>query len=172
MTPKKQQLLGILAVFLCVVAADQIAKTIIMHVYPAPGLHRPGPGPVFFHFTHQRNPGLVGGLFNTRPVLARVAPLLASLVLLYLYRYLDKTSKLQTLAFGLIAGGAVSNIIDRVRLGSVTDFLQFHFYFIPFNFPWKHYPAFNIADSCICVGVFLLVVGWYFMEQQHAANTV
>ena len=114
----------------------------------------------------------MGGLFGSRPILAKVAPMLASLVLLYLYRYLDKTSKLQTLAFGLVAGGAIGNMIDRVRLGTVTDFLQFNFYFVPFDFPWKHYPAFNVADSCICVGVFLLVVSWYFMEQPHAADPV
>lgn len=172
MTPRRKQLLAIVAIFVCVVVADQVTKSTIMHLYPTPGLHRPGQSPVFFHFTHQRNPGLVGGLFGSRPILAKVAPMLASLVLLYLYRYLDKTSKLQTLAFGLVAGGAIGNMIDRVRLGTVTDFLQFNFYFVPFDFPWKHYPAFNVADSCICVGVFLLVVSWYFMEQPHAADPV
>ena len=65
----------------------------------------------------------------------------------------------------------VGNLVDRFRLGWVTDFLQFHFYFIPFDFPWKRYPAFNIADSAICVGVAVLVVAWYVVERRHVSDT-
>ena len=60
------------------------------------------------------------------------------------------------IAYGMILGGALGNFIDRIRLGAVTDFFQFHFLFIPFDFPWKYYPAFNIADSGIICGVILL----------------
>lgn len=170
MTQRKKQVIGILVVFACVVCVDQVAKALVMRAFHEPTFRVPSDGPEFFRLTHQRNPGLVGGLFRTKPVMAYLAPVAASMVLLYLFRYLEASSKVQTLAYGLIAGGAVGNLIDRVRLGSVTDFLQFHFYFIPFDFPWKYYPAFNVADACICTGVFLLVVSWYFVEQDHAAD--
>ncbi len=60
----------------------------------------------------------------------------------------------------MVLGGALGNFIDRLRFGSVTDFLQVHFYFIPFDFPWKFYPAFNLADSAIVMGVIALVFTW------------
>ena len=78
--------------------------------------------------------------------------------------------RLPDLLFQLIAGGALGNIIDRIRLGSVTDFLQFNFYFIPFEFSWKRYPAFNVADSAICVGVFLLVIPGHTAKDDDAAD--
>lgn len=53
-------------------------------------------------------------------------------------------------ALALIIGGAVGNVIDRVRFGAVLDFLDFHYRNL-------HWPAFNLADSFICVGVFILI---------------
>ncbi len=61
------------------------------------------------------------------------------------------TDLLVALALGCIAGGAVGNIIDRVRVGSVTDFLDFHL-------GEYHWPAFNVADSAIFIGVVILVL--------------
>lgn len=162
MSSRRKQLIWIFAAFAIVMVADQVTKAIIIAKIPEQHFvdfsH-----PRFFEFTHQRNPGLVGGMFSNQPILAKSAPILATLVLLYLYRFLDKNSRFQSFAYGLIAGGAIGNLTDRLRLGSVTDFLQFHFYFIPFDFPWKYYPAFNVADSCICTGVFLLIVTWYLI---------
>ncbi|HOV75225.1 MAG TPA: signal peptidase II [Candidatus Hydrogenedentes bacterium] len=171
MSPRKNQILWILTVFLLVVVVDQTTKALIIAYYPEEKILRIGPEPEFFRISHQRNPGLVNGLFRESPVKAMVAPILAMGVLAYLSLHLNPRSKLQSTAFGLIAGGAIGNMIDRVRLGSVTDFLQFHFYFIPFNFPWKYYPAFNVADSCICTGVVVLLLTWYFIEEQHVPDT-
>ncbi len=97
---------------------------------------------------------------------------MATVVLVYLFRHLDVYSIRQALAYGMVAGGAGGNLIDRIRLGHVTDFLQFYFYFIPFDFPWKRYPAFNVADSAICVGVFLLIISWHKVEgaERRAAD--
>jgi len=106
---------------------------------------------------------------GNRPV-ALLGPVFASLVLMYLFRYLDPASKVQSVAYGLVAGGAIGNLIDRFRLGWVTDFFQFHFYFIPFEFSWKRYPAFNVADSAICVGVVLLVITWHMAKGDDAAD--
>lgn len=157
MTPRKKQLAIILACFVVVVCVDQITKAIVMAKVPE--FHFVADK--FFQISHQRNFGIVGGMLGDSPMMARLAPLMASLVLLYLYRHLEVASKVQSIAYGLVAGGAVGNLTDRIRLGSVTDFLQFNFYFIPFDFPWKTYPAFNVADSAICTGVFFLIVTWW-----------
>lgn len=169
---RHKQLAWILIVFACVLCADQVTKALVIAAIPEPGVAARAQAPCFFRLTHQRNPGLVGGMFRSNRAVAFAAPVFACFVLLYLFRHLDRSSRVQSVAYGLIAGGAIGNLVDRFRLGSVTDFLQFHFYFIPFDFPWKHYPAFNIADSAICVGVFLLIVSWFAVPEEDASNPV
>ncbi len=173
MSARRKQVLWILAVFATVVIVDQVTKAIICITIPdIERVYYLGSHPVFFRFSHQVNEGVVGGMFRYKPVLAYAAPLFATCILLYLFRFLEPGSRLQSTAYGLIAGGAIGNLIDRLRLGHVTDFLQFHFYFIPFDFPWKYFPAFNVADSSICTGVFLLIVSWYWIGQPDAVDPV
>lgn len=158
MNTRKRQILLILAVFAAVVVLDQVSKAYIRAHYDVNGaLFRES---TLFWISHQRNEGLVGGMFSGNRLVAIVAPMAALSVLVYLSRHLDPASRVQSLAYGLVTGGAIGNLIDRVVLGYVTDFLQFHFYFVPFDFPWKYYPAFNVADIGICTGVFMLVVSW------------
>lgn len=171
MSIRKRQILLVALSLLAVLVADQVSKAIILHTVEKYSVSPEGRETTFFYITHERNPGLVGGMFRDRPVVAMVAPILATLVLAYLFTHLDPSSRVQSVAFGMIAGGAFGNIIDRLRLGEVVDFLQFQFYFIPFDFPWKRYPAFNLADTGICTGVFLLVVTWiWFDRKAHQAN--
>ncbi len=167
MHAKDRRLRVILITFLVVLTADQVSKAIVMALIE---VDRPPDFDVFFQFTHQRNPGLVGGMFREVPALAYVLPVFATGILVYLYRFLDPKSIWQTLAFGMVFGGAVGNLIDRFRLGSVTDFLQVNFYFIPFDFPWKFYPAFNVADSSVCVGVAILVITWNLAPPPEKSN--
>jgi signal peptidase II len=61
-------------------------------------------------------------------------------------------------ALGLILGGAIGNVIDRLRYGHVVDFLDFHWSWLGALFPGGHFPAFNLADSAICVGAGLLIL--------------
>jgi len=155
MNPRKKQALWIFSVLGTVFTLDQISKAIVIRNVEA---HAPYRGDIFFHVTHQRNTGLIGGAFSDIPLVAYIAPLFAFLVLVYMYTQLNTHSRIQAIAYGMIMGGATGNILDRLRFGSVTDFLQFHFYFIPFDFPWKYYPAFNIADAGIILGVSLLFI--------------
>jgi len=75
----------------------------------------------------------------------------ASIAVIAIYRKLMPGQKLTALSLSLILGGAVGNLIDRIRLGEVIDFLNVHWY--------QHYwPAFNVADSALCIGVGLLAV--------------
>ena len=77
-------------------------------------------------------------------------------VILYYYRQLPERAWLVRLALGLQLGGALGNVVDRLRQGYVVDFLE-----VP------HWPVFNVADSCIVVGVVLL--GWVMWREERRA---
>ena len=168
MTFPKEQLKWIAPVFLGVVILDQVTKTLI-RVFVDEGARVRDD--VFFQIVHHGNSGMIGGAFSEYPIVAMVAPLIALGILLYYFRMLNPNSKWQSAAFGIILGGAIGNMIDRVFFGAVTDFLQFHFLFIPFDFPWKMYPAFNVADSAVFTGVGLLLLTWNSGARDDAAST-
>jgi signal peptidase II len=109
----------------------------------------------FFHLTYVRNPGAAFGFLANRQeaFLHFFFPLVTLLAIVVLLVYFIRVPRQRTLTLwgiGLIIGGAVGNGIDRLWLGQVIDFLDFH---------WNtyHWPAFNVADSAICVGVGLLL---------------
>ena len=108
----------------------------------------------FFHLTYVRNKGAAFSFLSKAswrlPFFITVS-IVAALVILIAFRKLRDDQKLAHSALALIFSGAVGNLIDRIRLGEVIDFLDAHWY-------RHHWPAFNVADSLICVGVFLLAV--------------
>jgi signal peptidase II len=108
----------------------------------------------FFKFVHWSNTGAAWSLFmGNNKILALVA--IAALVVLYLSRHhFDAHTTLGQLALGLIFGGIVGNLADRLHAGFVTDFL--YFYVQRRGGPEIGFPAFNVADSAICVGVGLI----------------
>ncbi len=103
----------------------------------------------FFHITYVRNPGAAFGILSDSsiriPFFISVS-VLASIGILWYLRKVDPSDRWQHFALGLIFSGAVGNLVDRIRLGEVIDFLDAHWY-------QYHWPAFNVADSAICVGV-------------------
>lgn len=113
--------------------------------------------PGFFDLTYVRNPGGAFSLFATGPAGIRLtffigAGFLAVVLLLVLYRRLEPQALLAAAALGAILGGALGNLTDRIlHGGEVIDFLDFHAAGYTF-------PTFNIADSCIVVGVTFLVL--------------
>jgi len=114
----------------------------------------------FFDLTHIRNTGAAFGMLANADPAFRIPffflmPTLALIVIWLVFRKLPPSSKLVSTALALVVGGAVGNLIDRIRHGSVVDFLLFHW-----NYQWK-YPAFNVADSAICIGVALLMIDLY-----------
>lgn len=121
----------------------------------------------FFNITYVRNPGAAFGLLSDNairlPFFISVS-VLASIGILWYLRRVDMTDRWQHFALGLIFSGAVGNLIDRVRLGEVIDFLDAHWY-------QYHWPAFNIADSAICVGVvIMLLCSWREERQKKQAG--
>ena len=116
-----------------------------------------------FNFTYIRNTGAAFGFLAHAPSFIRIPffviiPIVALIMIYQLFKKLPADSRWLSSSLGLIVGGAIGNVIDRVRFGYVIDFLDFH---------WKgmyHYPAFNIADSAICVGVAILMFEMIFKK--------
>lgn len=139
---------------LAVVVMDQVTKALVRRDLPLYETHEIIPG--LLALVHGRNRGMAfgflsgGGLPAQAAVLAVLSAGVLLLVLSHWRRLADGPVLLRT-ALSLVAGGAVGNLIDRIRLGYVTDFV--HVY-------WRHHqwPDFNVADSAITVGIVLLLV--------------
>lgn len=107
----------------------------------------------FFNLVKAWNTGVSFSMFNDWGwVGILVLSLLALTIVGFLFNWLrhEKNRYMQT-ALGMIIGGALGNVIDRVRLGAVFDFLDFHI-------GVHHWPAFNVADSFICIGAVMIIV--------------
>ena len=116
----------------------------------------------FFHITYVRNRGAAFSFLSDAswrlPFFITVS-IIAALVILIAFRKLRDDQKLAHISLAMIFSGAVGNLIDRVRLGEVIDFIDVHWY-------RHHWPAFNVADSLICVGVFLLAIDMVLEEKR------
>jgi len=147
-----------LAVAITVVALDQLSKTAIRG-YFAVGEHENVTS--FFNIVLIYNRGMSFGLFNGAGGLnALLFSLVAAVIVTALIYWLSRVeSPLLAVAIGLIIGGAIGNVIDRIRLGAVVDFLDFHVG------SW-HWPAFNVADSAICVGVAVMLLDGLLLRRE------
>ena len=126
----------------------------------------------FFSFTYVRNTGAAFGLMAQADPSFRIpffvaVPVLALGVIAWIFRRIpDSDVKLST-ALSLVIGGAIGNLTDRLRLGYVVDFIDFH---------WRdraYFPAFNVADSAICIGVAILMLDLFAKDEEttHASHS-
>jgi len=116
-----------------------------------------------FHITHVRNTGGAFSLFaGSNPAFRLPFFLLVSVVaigaLLYFVRRVQPDQHLLLFALGSILGGALGNLVDRMAAGEVTDFLDFHWH----GYYW---PAFNVADSCISIGMIILLLHSFLVPE-------
>lgn len=110
----------------------------------------------FFHFTHTQNIGAAFGILPGRHLLFVIITIISIvLVLIYYFRFKERRIILQV-ALGLQVGGAVSNLIDRIFKGGVTDFIDF-----------RWWPIFNLADVAIIIGAILLI--YVFWKGERSA---
>ena len=133
---------------IAVIASHQLAQIQLFRVA--------ADGPVemlpFFNIVEVWNSGVSFGMFNKLPHGQWILSALALAITLALTRWLLVATDLTTrLALGLIIGGALGNTIDRIRYGAVADYFDFHTY-------GHHWPAFNVTDSAVFVGVLLLLL--------------
>ena len=140
-----------LVIAILVVVVDQASKIVVLN---ALGPFQSVSVSSFFNLVLVLNTGISFGLFDTIARWFLIAVALSISVLLM--RWLANSSdRLVCAGLGMIIGGAVGNVIDRLVHKAVVDFLDFHFY------GW-HWPAFNIADSAITIGVVLFVLASFF----------
>ena len=131
------------AIALAAVVADQVTKHIVVsQLRLEQGVHVLGP----FWIRHVQNSGIAFGLFASATAAVIVVTGIAVAWMLVYFARSGARHPVLPVALGLVIGGSVSNLADRVRLGYVTDFLDF-----------KYWPAFNLADSFIVVGVAILL---------------
>jgi signal peptidase II len=150
------------AVALGVILLDQASKLFIQATIPL------GHGipiiPGIFAIVHVLNPGAAFGLLAGRsasfrnPFFVGISLLAVGFILFYRHREL-KGDSLASFALSLILGGAIGNLVDRLRVGMVIDFLDVHYY-------QYHWPAFNVADSCITIGVSLMMLDLVLGERR------
>ena len=138
-----------------VLALDQLTKWTLLDwmLARAPG-ERLVPVTSFFNIVLVWNRGVSFGMFNNGDgrLNALAFSALAAAIVIGLLVWLRRTTQpLVVGGIGLVIGGAIGNVIDRLRFGAVVDFLDFHLA------AW-HWPAFNVADAAICVGVALIVI--------------
>jgi signal peptidase II len=127
-----------------VVLFDQLTKFIIRANL---SLGESVPSQGFVRFTYYENSGTIFGLFPSATVILTVVSFLAIGFLIYFFRTQRSPGLVMRIAIGILLGGAVGNLIDRLFKGEVTDFVDV-----------GRWPIFNIADASITVGIFLLVV--------------
>lgn len=133
-----------------VLILDQASKAWILSIWPEPYT---GEIPLidgWLALTYIRNTGVAFGLFSGVPQLFTVTSLLITAGAIWFYlHHLPHNHRWLTISLGLVVGGALGNVIDRVRFGYVVDFVK--------TFDGR-FPIFNVADSCVVIGVGLMAL--------------
>ncbi len=119
--------------------------------------------PGYFDLSYVENQGAAWGMFAGHQVFLIAFSLMTLVFLLWKRRQLFLPLWGSTLTMSLLFGGIIGNLIDRIRLNYVIDFLDFH---------WQgaHFPAFNVADASICCGVFLFIATQWHHDRKQAAT--
>ena len=150
-----------LAVAITVLALDQLSKAAVRAYFAARAAGEHENITSFFNVVLIYNRGMSFGLFNGAGGLhALLFSLVAAAIVTVLIYWLSRVeTPLLAVAIGLIIGGAIGNVVDRIRLGAVVDFLDFH------AGSW-HWPAFNVADSAICIGVAVMLLDGLLLRRE------
>ena len=151
----------ILIVAVLVIAIDQLSKYLVAASLPIGGVWSPLPGafPVF-QIVHATNTGVTFGLFKDLGLISvGIAIVVTGVIILY-SRRLQNDQKLTCVALGLMLGGAIGNVIDRIRLGYVIDFIDV-------GIGTTRWYTSNVADIAIVSGVILLGLATLLDERKH-----
>lgn len=150
------------------IVLDQWTKALAREVLKPLGPFRPKvviPG--FFNLRYSENPGVAFGMLQQIPGGRLLLTLMAVAAFLLVLAYLRKTPATATrlhVALGLVGGGAIGNLIDRALYGRVTDFIVWHV-------KEHEWPAFNIADAALCIGVGLMIIDMMRAKPEGAAGS-
>jgi signal peptidase II len=163
----KRKYLILLAVQGLIVSLDQLTKFLIVSAFHTG--ESVAVIPSFFNITFVRNSGAAFGILSDlnnplREPFFLIVPGLTLAAILYIFTKMHDRQMFSIYGLSLIIGGALGNIVDRVRIGTVIDFLDFH---------WQnkyHFPAFNVADSAITVGAVLLIISMVLEKDLNQAT--
>lgn len=145
-----------------VLVADQLTKAWVLQTWPQPYTGEIPIIPGWLDLTYIRNTGVAFGLFQGRPQLFTITSLAIVLGAIFVYlRHVAEDHRWLATSLGLIVGGAIGNVIDRIRFGYVVDFIK--------TFDGR-FPVFNIADSCIVIGVFLMAIVLSYDERREQSS--
>lgn len=151
-----EQWIGLGSIVVAALAADQLTKRLVS---ARVGLDQETHvlGPLSIH--HVQNSGIAFGLFASATSLVIMLTGLAVAWMLWFFARSGARHPILPVALGLVIGGSVSNLVDRIRLGHVTDFLDLRFW-----------PAFNLADTFIVVGVGILLYALVASDREHGRH--
>ena len=159
----------IISLALGIYALDQLTKYLVLMFLPEPNRSEIHVLPGFFKLVHWHNTGAAWSMFSENNFLLSIISAVALVVLFLIRRKFGSETFLGWVALGLMLGGIAGNLTDRVMPSRrhVIDFLYFHLFTRTGN--EIGFPAFNVADSAICVGVGLLFIVSWRADQKAAA---
>jgi len=136
------------------ICLDQLTKIIFRRVVAVRGTIKVVEG--WFHITYAENTGMAFGMLRGwNPVFIIVGFVAIGFIFIYYRQF--KSSRWMKISLGLLLGGALGNLTDRIIFGYVTDFLQFRWWFV--HLRW--WPSFNIADACVVAGAAMVILGMF-----------
>jgi signal peptidase II len=149
----------LIGIALPVILVDQFIKFLVTSALPLGGTWSPLPGPnPFIQIIHTYNTGVAFGLFQDLSVVFTILPLIVSGVIIVYAGRLRNDQKFMAVSLGFMLGGALGNLIDRLRIGHVIDFFDIGIGTLR--------NASNVADWCIVLGVILLAIAMWREERQ------
>ncbi|MEI7880565.1 MAG: signal peptidase II [bacterium] len=154
-------MMQVLLLSIAIIVLDQITKTLValkFHLSESIVLI-----PGFFSLTYVRNTGAAWGMLGGwNGVLVALSAVVLVLLIVFRRSFLTD-SLIHRLSLGLMLGGIAGNLFDRIRFQYVVDFLDFYW-------TTHHFPAFNVADASICVGVALYMISSFFTHEDQARS--
>jgi len=146
-----------------IVVLDQWTKSLVLANIPLNTIWRAGEWPIsWFRFVYVQNTGVAFGMFQgseTMSTIFTILPFFVSAIIIYYYTQVPNPDWMLRLALSMQLGGAIGNLIDRLTHGFVVDFVSV-----------GSFPVFNVADSCITIGVGILLLDMYLEERREAAQ--
>ncbi len=162
----KKMLLISLFLIILIIIIDQITKQWALHfigdiIEKTNGVHTHVKKTSFFNIVLVYNNGISFGIFSNLFFMKNILFVIISAITAFLIYLLFKTkNNINLIAFAFIIGGAIGNLVDRAMYGAVIDFLDFHIKTL-------HWPAFNIADSAVCIGVVIYLINDFFLNKKN-----
>ncbi len=173
-SPKEHRLIArAVMVCLCLAVLDQITKDMVVEGIRKFDRIQVIPG--FFDLTHVTNPGAAWGMLSHKGILLLSFSMTVLLLMVIFFRKLCDGWTERYYALALVVSGILGNSYDRIFRssygnlcdGEVVDFLSFHIG----DIPWAVWPSFNVADSCICVGMAILVISSFIRPEKKKTES-